>query len=76
MSRLPMPRPDAETKAFFDSMLPADQRVTVRPMFGNVAGFVNGNMCMGLFGSDFFLRLSEEDRLSLLGEEGASINGA
>ncbi len=42
-------------------------------MFGNVAGFVNRNMFMGLFGSDLFLRLSESDQAELLLEEGAFI---
>jgi TfoX/Sxy family transcriptional regulator of competence genes len=33
----------------------------MRPMFGNLAAFVNGNMFTGLFGEDLFVRLSEED---------------
>jgi len=67
-----MSRPDAESRAFFESVLPDDPRVKARPMFGNVAGFVNGNMFMDLHGDDLFLRLSEEDRAGLLGEDGAS----
>ena len=69
---MPMPRPDAESKAFFESVLPDDPRVKVRPMFGNVAGFLNGNMFIGLFGSDLFVRLSAADRAELLQEEGAA----
>ena len=69
---MPMPRPDAESKAFFQSMLPTDPRVSVRPMFGNLDGLVNGNMFMGLFGSDFFVRLLDSDRTTLIEEEGAS----
>ena len=42
-------------------------------MFGNVAGFVNGNMFIGLFGSEVFVRLPEADRAELLKEEGTSI---
>ena len=68
-----MPRPDAEAKEFFESVLPEDLRVRVRPMFGNLAAFVNGNMFMGLFGNDLFVRLSNEDRAELLSEEGASL---
>ena len=68
-----MPRPDTESKAFFESILPADPRVQVRPMFGNVAGFVNGNMFIGLFGNDLFVRLSNGDRAALLQEEGSSV---
>ena len=41
---MPFPRPDEETKAYFESVLPDDPRVQVKPMFGNVAGFLNGNM--------------------------------
>jgi TfoX/Sxy family transcriptional regulator of competence genes len=39
-------------------------------MFGNVAAFVNGNMFMGLFGQEVFLRLSEADRASIAKEGG------
>lgn len=60
-----MPKPDAETEASFRSVVPEDPDVTVRPMFGNLAGFVNGNMFAGLFGADLFVRLSAEDRAEL-----------
>ena len=70
---MPFPRPDEATKAYFESVLPDDPRVQVRPMFGNVAGFLNGNMFIGVFGNDLLLRLSEEDRAQLLQEEGAAI---
>ena len=66
-----MPRPDAESRAFFESIVPDDGRVQVRPMFGNLAGFVNGNMFMSLFGSEVSVRLSESDRAELLNEPGA-----
>ena len=42
-----------------------------RTMFGCPCGFLNGNMFMGLFGDQLFLRLSETERTHLLGEEGA-----
>ena len=64
-----MPKPDEASRKFFESILPEDTRVKVRPMFGNVAGFVNGNMFIGLFGSDVFVRLSEADKAELLREE-------
>ena len=32
-------------------------------MFGNLAGFVNGNLFAGLFGDSLFVRLSEKDRI-------------
>jgi hypothetical protein len=37
----------------------------VKPMFGNLAAFANGNMFAGLFGSEIGLRLSEADRAVL-----------
>ncbi len=61
-----IPRPDEEAKEFFKSILPKDPQVTIRPMFGNLSGFVNGNMFMGLLGNDVFLRLSDEDHEELL----------
>jgi TfoX/Sxy family transcriptional regulator of competence genes len=57
-----IPKPDPASKAYFESLVPDDPRVGVRPMFGNVAAFVNGNMFMGLYGNAVFLRLSEGDR--------------
>lgn len=66
-----IPKPDAESKAYFESLVPDDGRVAIRPMFGNVAAFVNGNMFMGLFGREVFLRLSEADRESMAKEGGS-----
>jgi TfoX/Sxy family transcriptional regulator of competence genes len=68
-----MPRPDEATRAFFHSLLPKDPRIAVRPMFGNLAGFVNGNMFTGIFGSSVFVRLSEQDRAELLAVPGAAL---
>jgi TfoX/Sxy family transcriptional regulator of competence genes len=62
------PKPDEESKAFFDSLVPDDPRVQSRPMFGNRAAFVNGNMFLALFGPKVAVRLSEEDRATLLDE--------
>jgi TfoX/Sxy family transcriptional regulator of competence genes len=42
-------------------------------MFRNISAFVNGNMFYGLFGNDLFLRLSDEDRIELLKNKGASV---
>jgi len=66
------PHPDSSDRAFFQSVLPKDPLVKVRSMFGNDAAFVNGNMFMGLFGKDLFLRLSDQDQRELLREKGAS----
>jgi len=68
-----IPRPDEKSKEFFRSLLPAEPRVTIRPMFGTISAFVNGNMFAGLFGNDLFVRLSEESREELLEKEGASL---
>jgi len=42
-------------------------------MFGNLSAFVNGNMFLGLFGNDLFVRLSSEDQKELLKKKGASV---
>lgn len=42
-------------------------------MFGNTAGFVNGHMFAGTFGSDIVVRLPEAERPRLLAEPGAAI---
>jgi TfoX/Sxy family transcriptional regulator of competence genes len=66
-----MPRPDAQSKQAFTEIVGKRAEVTVRPMFGNVAAFVNGNMFAGLFGSDMFVRLADADREQLMGKGGA-----
>lgn len=68
-----MPKPDAESRALFESLVPEHPAVRTRPMFGNVAAFVNGNMFMGLYGSDVFVRLPDEDRAALTGEGGTPL---
>ena len=49
--------------------LPAVQR----QMFGYPAGFINGNMFMGLFQNDMILRLPETEREEFLKIDGARI---
>jgi TfoX/Sxy family transcriptional regulator of competence genes len=68
-----IPKPDAESRAFFDSLVPDDPRVKVRPMFGNFAAFVNGNMFLTLLGSQVAVRLGDEDRAELLREKGSGL---
>ncbi len=68
-----IPRADENSKEFFKSILPDDARITIRPMFGNISAFVNGNMFAGLFGNDLFVRLSDESRKELLEKKGASL---
>jgi TfoX/Sxy family transcriptional regulator of competence genes len=67
-----MPKPDEASKAYFKSLVPDDPRVQSRPMFGNRAAFVNGNMFMALFGSQVAVRLSDQDRAELLEQAGTS----
>ena len=66
-----MPKPSADARAAFEGLIPQHAAVTVRPMFGNVSAFVNGNMFIGLFGEDLFVRVPDEDRERLLAEGGA-----
>ena len=66
-----IPKPTDADKERFRALVPDDQRVAVKPMFGNLAAFVNGNMFMGLFGSDVGLRLAPDDSARLLKEDGA-----
>ena len=73
MYGLKIPRPDKESVDLFQSLVPKDDRVTVRPMFGNISAFVNGNMFFGVFGNDLFVRLSDEHRDELLKKKGASL---
>jgi len=54
--------PSAAAIARFEALLPEDPRVTRRPVFGQPAAFVNGNMFLGVLGSEVFVRLSEADR--------------
>jgi TfoX/Sxy family transcriptional regulator of competence genes len=61
MERGAMPKPSDDAKAAFARLVPDGPTVTMRPMFGNLAAFVNGNMFAGLFGEDMFVRLSEDE---------------
>ncbi len=55
-----MPKPSEQAKAAFTKLVPGEPAVTMRPMFGNLAAFVNGNMFAGLFGEDLFVRMPDE----------------
>ncbi|TAN34546.1 TfoX family protein [bacterium] len=56
-----MPKPSEPAKAAFSRLVPGEPAVTLRPMFGNMAAFVNGNMFAGLFGEDLFVRLPDDE---------------
>jgi TfoX/Sxy family transcriptional regulator of competence genes len=66
-----IPKPTESDKEYFRSIVPDDPRVEVKPMFGNLGAFVNGNMFMGLFGSEIGVRLPEDDATRLLETPGA-----
>jgi TfoX/Sxy family transcriptional regulator of competence genes len=56
----------------FQNVMPGKPAVQ-RKMFGYPAGFVNGNMFMGVFQEEMILRLSEQDREELLKVNSARI---
>ena len=60
-----MPRPTEADKDRFRSLVPEAPDVEVKPMFGNLGAFVNGNMFAGLFGSAVGVKLAETDRAEL-----------
>ena len=56
-----LPKPSEQAKAAFSKLIPDEPAVTLKPMFGNLSAFVNGNMFAGLFGEDLFVRLPEPE---------------
>ena len=66
-----IPKPTEDDRERFSALVPDAPQVEVKPMFGNLGAFVNGNMFMGLFGSDVGIKLPEADQQELLGEPGA-----
>jgi TfoX/Sxy family transcriptional regulator of competence genes len=60
-----IPKPSEGDKEFFRSLVPESPGVEVKPMFGNLGAFVNGNMFAGLFGRSVGLRLGEQDAAEL-----------
>ena len=66
-----MPKPSDHDRERFHALVPDDPRVDARPMFGNVAAFVNGNMFMGLFGSQIGIRVDDATRGEVLALDGA-----
>jgi TfoX/Sxy family transcriptional regulator of competence genes len=62
-----------ELVSTFQSALPDDARVERRKMFGYPCAFVNGNMFTGLHQENLIVRLTEEDRQTLVNQKGAEI---
>src|SRR5215472_6318720 len=65
-----IPKPSEADKEFFRSVLPDDPVVEVKPMFGNLGAFVNGNMFAGLFGPAVGVRLDDAAREELEAVDG------
>ena len=66
-----MPKPTDGDKDFFRSVVPQAPDVEVKPMFGNLGAFVNGNMFAGLFGSSIGVKLAADDLAALAAFDGA-----
>jgi hypothetical protein len=62
-----IPRPSDADKQRFRELVPDAAGVEIKPMFGNLGAFVNGNMFAGLFGSAVGVRLVSEASLAELG---------
>jgi TfoX/Sxy family transcriptional regulator of competence genes len=60
-----IPKPTEADRKRFESLVPDEPSVVVKPMFGNLGAFVNGNMFMGLFGSDIGVKLPDADQAAL-----------
>jgi TfoX/Sxy family transcriptional regulator of competence genes len=66
-----IPKPSEADKDRFRSLIPDAPSVEVKPMFGNLGAFVNGNMFAGLFGSAIGVRLvAESSRAELAAVDG------
>lgn len=61
-----MPKPSGQAKAAFAKLVPGEPAVTLKPMFGNMAAFVNGNMFSGLFGDGLFVRLPDNEAAPIM----------
>jgi TfoX/Sxy family transcriptional regulator of competence genes len=66
-----MPKHTDEDKARFRALVPEGPGVEVKPMFGSVGAFVNGNMFAGLFGTDIGVKLDDEAKAELEAIEGS-----
>jgi TfoX/Sxy family transcriptional regulator of competence genes len=66
-----IPKLTEEDRELFLSLVPDRPDVVVKPMFGNLGAYVNGNMFMGSFGAQVGLKLADADRAELLAVKGA-----
>lgn len=61
-----MAKPTEADKEQFKSLMAGLPGIDIKPMFGNLGAFVNGNMFAGLFGPTLGLRLADADRDELV----------
>lgn len=66
-----IPKPSDADREHFRSLVPDAAGVEVKPMFGNLGAFVNGNMFMGLFGPSIGVKLGAADTHALLALPGS-----
>jgi len=64
------PKSTDEDRAAFRALVPDDDRVSIKPMFGSVAAFAATQMFMGLFADELFVRLGENERAELKAQGG------
>jgi TfoX/Sxy family transcriptional regulator of competence genes len=65
-----MPKPSDQAKENFAALVPDEPAITLRPMFGNLAAFVNGHMFSGLFGDGLFVRLPDSEAEAVVNKGG------
>lgn len=66
-----MPKASDADKDRFRALVAERSDVEVKPMFGNLGAFVNGNMFAGLFGSSVGVKLPEGDLDELRAVDGS-----
>ncbi len=66
-----MPKHTDEDKARFRSLVTEGPGVEIKPMFGSVGAFVNGNMYAGLFGPAVGVKAAPDDLAELSAIEGS-----
>ncbi|HEY5852520.1 MAG TPA: TfoX/Sxy family protein [Aldersonia sp.] len=60
-----MPKPSEADRENFRSLVPNAAGVEVKPMFGNLGAFDNGNMFAGLFGACGGVKLGADEQAAL-----------
>lgn len=58
---LKMPKPSEGAKEAFAAVVPDGPGITIKPMFGQMSAFVNGNMFCGIFGDELMVRLPDDE---------------